>query len=85
MGIRQEVAFKQNSEVLRRLEEVANLATLTPQKRYDYEADVKMVCDTINQISGAYEDGEEKGRAEGRAEDRAEGPLEGKRTCSMYL
>ena len=42
MGIRQKVAFKQNSEVFRRLDEVANLATLTPQQPYDYEADLKM-------------------------------------------
>ena len=62
MEIRQVIAFKQNSEAFRRLDEVANIATLTPQQRYDYEADLKMVRDTINQIRGAYEDGEEKGR-----------------------
>ncbi|MDE7351123.1 MAG: PD-(D/E)XK nuclease family transposase [Muribaculaceae bacterium] len=77
MGIRQEVAFKQNSEIFRRLSEVANVATLTPQQRYEYEADVKMVRDTINQIRGAFQDGENKGHAEGHAEGRAEGRAEG--------
>ena len=72
MGIRQEVAFKQNSEVFRRLAEVANVATLTPQQRNDYEADVKIVRDTINQIRGAYEDGEEKGEKRGFEKGRAE-------------
>ena len=85
MGIRQEVAFRQNSEVFKRLAEVANVATLTPEQRYHYEADVKIVRDTLNQIRGAYQDGEEngekrgleKGRAEGLAEGRAEGLAEG--------
>ena len=61
MEIRQVIAFKQNSEAFRRLDEVANIATLTPQQRYDYEADLKMVRDTINQIRGAYEDGVDRG------------------------
>ncbi len=73
MGIRQEVAFKQNSEVFKRLEEVANVATLTPEQRYHYEADLKIVRDTINQIRGAYQDGEETGIEIGRIEGRAEG------------
>ena len=84
MGIRQEVAFKQNSEVFRRLEEVANVATLTPEQRYHYEADVKIVRDTLNQIRGAYQDGEETGKEigikigeeKGRAEGRAEGKMD---------
>ena len=46
--------------------------TLTPEQRYYYEADLKIVRDTINQIRGAYEVGEEKGQAEARAEGRAE-------------
>ena len=76
MGIRQEVAFKQNSEVFRRLEEVANVATLTPQQRYDYEADVKIVRDTLNQIRGAYQDGEQKGFMKGEQKGRAEGKMD---------
>ena len=68
MGIRQEVAFKSNSEIFKRLAEVANVATLTPEERYHYEADVKNVRDTLNQIRGAYQDGEKKGREEGKME-----------------
>ena len=68
MGIRQEVAFRANSEVFRRLAEVANVATLTPEQRYHYEADVRNARDTLNQIRGAYQDGESKGRAEEKHE-----------------
>ncbi len=78
MGIRQEVAFKKNSEIFRRLAEVANVASLTPEERYHYEADVKNARDTINQIRGAFQDGERKGRAEGKAEGKAEGRAEGR-------
>ncbi len=72
MGIRQEVAFKSNSDIFKRLAEVANVATLTPEQRYHYEADVKNARDTLNQIRGAFQDGEQKGRQEGIAEGRAE-------------
>ncbi len=64
MGIRQEVAFKKNSEVFRRLAEVANVATLTPEERYHYEADVKNARDTLNQIRGAFQEGMAKERQE---------------------
>ncbi len=49
-----------------------NVATLTPEQRYHYEADIKNARDTLNQIKGAFQDGEQKGRQEGRAEGRAE-------------
>ena len=65
MGIRQEVAFRNNSEVFKRLAQVANVATLTPEQRYHYEADVKNARDTLNQIRGAYQDGEENGKKKG--------------------
>lgn len=68
MGIRQEVAFKNNSEIFKRLAEVANMSSLTPEERYHYEADVKNARDTLNQIRGAFKDGEQKGRAEGKKE-----------------
>ncbi len=68
MGIRQEVAFKDNSEVFKRLAKVANVATLTPAERWSYDADVKNARDTLNQIRGAYQDGESKGRAEEKLE-----------------
>ncbi len=85
MGIRQEVAFKKNSEIFRRLAEVANVASLTPEERYHYEADVKNARDTINQIRGAFQDGEQKGRAEGKAEGKAEGRAEAKRETAKNM
>ena len=70
--IRQIVEFKNNSEVYRRLSEVDDVATLTPEERYYYEADLKIARDTINQIRGAYLEGLAKGlaEAEGMAEER---------------
>ncbi len=78
MGIRQEVAFKKNSEIFRRLAEVANMASLTPEERYHYEADVKIARDTVNQLRGAFQEGEEKGFKKGHAEGKAEGKAEGR-------
>ena len=86
MGIRQEVAFRQNSEVFKRLAEVANVATLTPEQRYHYEADVKIVRDTLNQIRGAYQDGEENGEKRGLEKGRAEGEqIERRKSIRMML
>ncbi len=76
MGARQEVAFMRNNEVFRRLEKVTSVASLSPEERRSYEADVKNTRDTLNQLRGAYQDGEKKGRAEGRAEGRAQGKKE---------
>ena len=86
MGIRQEVAFRHNSEVFKRLAEVANVATLTPEQRYHYEADVKIVRDTLNQIRGAYQDGEENGEKRGLEKGRAEGEqIERRKSIRMML
>ena len=73
MGIRQEVAFRKNSDIFNRLAEVANVATLSPAERRRYDADIKNARDSLNQIRGAYQDGKKEGHIEGRAEGRAEG------------
>lgn len=72
MGIRQEVAFMHDNEIFRRLAQVTNVATLTPEERRSYEADVKNARDTLNQIRGARMEGRAEGLAEGRAEGRVE-------------
>lgn len=72
MGARQEVAFMQNNEIFRRLEKVTSMASLTPEERRSYEADVKNTRDTLNQIRGAFQDGEKKGREEGKKEEKLE-------------
>ena len=61
MGARQEVAFMRNNEILKRLEKVTSVASLTPAERRSYEADVKNARDTLNQIRTAEERGEKRG------------------------
>ncbi len=65
MGAIQEVAFMRNNEIFRRLEEVTSVASLTPAERRSYEADVKNARDALNQLRGAYLDGERKGEIKG--------------------
>ncbi|MDE5997308.1 MAG: Rpn family recombination-promoting nuclease/putative transposase, partial [Muribaculaceae bacterium] len=79
MGPMQEVAFKSRNEIFRRLEKISNVASLTPEERYSYDADVKNARDTLNQMRYAYNEGEAKGRAEGRAEVIAEKIMEARR------
>ncbi len=71
MEIRQVEEFKKNSEAYKRLSGVSDVDSLTPEERYDYEAALRIVRDTINQIRGAYLAGIEAGVAEARAEGKA--------------
>ncbi len=62
MGPKQEVAFKSQNEIFKRLEKISNVASLTPEERYSYDADVKNARDTLNQMRYAFNQGEEKGK-----------------------
>ncbi len=62
MKIRQVEEFKKNSEAYKRLCEVSVVDSLTPEERYVYEADLKIVSDTSNQIRGAFQEGIAKER-----------------------
>ena len=81
MGERQAVAFGSHNKIFHRLEKIGNVATLTPEERRSYEADVKNARDFYNQMNYArtvaMAEGRAKGLAEGRAEGRAEGLAEG--------
>ncbi len=85
MGIRQQVAFMQNSEVFKRLAEVANVASLTPEQRYHYEADVKNARDTLNQLRGAFEDGKAEGIIEGEKKGEKKGVQKGVQSIATDL
>ncbi len=68
MKIRQEIEYKKNSVVCKRLAKIEDPDALTPEERYYYEADLKIARDTINQLRWAYQQGFNKGYAEGLAE-----------------
>lgn len=70
MGATQEVAFMRDNEIFRRLEQVTSVASLTPEERRCYEADVKNARDALNQLRGAEERGLAKGLAKGREEEK---------------
>ena len=73
MGARQEVAFMRNNEIFKRLEKVTSVASLTPEERRSYEADVKNTRDTINQIRTAEERGEKRGEKKGEKRGEKKG------------
>jgi predicted transposase/invertase (TIGR01784 family) len=66
MGPNQNVAFTAYREIFRRLEDIGNVATLSPEDRRSYEADLKFVRDRKAELSGAHS----QGFAEGKAEER---------------
>ena len=85
MGLRQSVAFQGQNEIFKRLASIGNVASLSPEERRSYEADLKYARDTYSQLKYATEEGfakglsegREKGLQEGRAEGRAEGEILG--------
>ena len=61
------------SAVFQRLEEIADVASLTRQERMKYDEGLKKYRDTLSVLEGARVDGFAEGRAEGRAEGQEEG------------
>ncbi len=62
MGPRKEGALKRQDEILKRQKKISNVASLTPEERYSYDADVKNARDALNQMRYAFNQGEEKGK-----------------------
>ena len=65
------------SAVFRRLEQIADVASLTRQERMRYDEGLRKYRDTLSVLDGARIDGLAEGRAQGLAEGRAEGREEG--------
>lgn len=70
-------SFEKKESECESLDEVANIATLTPQERYDYEADLKMVRDTSTRSAEHMRTGMRK--AEKKAWRKAERKVEWKK------
>ena len=65
------------SSVFKRLEQIADVASLSRQERMKYDVGLKKYRDTLSVLEGAKQDGLAEGRARGLAEGRAEGRAEG--------
>ena len=61
------------SSVFKRLEQIADVASLSRQERMKYDVGLRKYRDTLSVLEGAKQDGLAEGRAEGRAEGLAEG------------
>ena len=75
-----EMPFKDYKKIFGRLEEVSNLAALTPQERQRYDASLKVYRDNMAVLDYAETQGHEKGLAEGLAKGLAKGRSEGEQT-----
>ncbi|KIP55428.1 Rpn family recombination-promoting nuclease/putative transposase [Prevotella pectinovora] len=56
------------SSVFKRLEQIADVASLSRQERMKYDVGLRKYRDTLSVLEGAKQDGFAEGRAEGRAE-----------------
>ncbi len=73
------------SAVFQRLEQIADVASLTRQERMKYDEGLRKYRDTLSVLEGAREDGWAEGRAAGHAEGRAEGIKEEKLETAKRL
>lgn len=71
--------FTSHQDIFRRLDKVANYATLSPDERRQYDYDLKRARDYYAEISYARKEAINEGLAQGRAEGRAEGLRESAR------
>ncbi len=65
------------SAVFRRLEQIADVASLSKHDRMKYDEGLRKYRDTLSVLEGARRDGLDEGRERGLAEGRAEGRAEG--------
>lgn len=70
--------FTSHQDIFRRLDKVANYATLSPEDRRQYDYDLKKARDYHAELAYARKEAILEGREEGRAEGRAEGLAEGR-------
>lgn len=66
------------SSVFKKLEQIADVASLSRQERMKYDEGLRKYRDTLSVLEGAKQDGLAEGLAEGRAKGRAEGLAEGR-------
>lgn len=66
------------SAVFKKLEQIADVASLSRQERMKYDVGLRKYRDTLSVLEGAKLDGLAEGRAEGRAQGIAEGRAEGR-------
>lgn len=66
------------SSVFQRLEQIADVASLTKRERMKYDEGLRKYRDTLSVLEGAKQDGLAEGRALGRAMGHAEGLAEGR-------
>lgn len=65
------------SSVFKRLEQIADVASLSRQERMKYDVGLRKYRDTLSVLEGAKQDGLAEGMAQGMAQGRAEGLAEG--------
>lgn len=65
------------SAVFQKLEEIADVASLSRHERMKYDEGLRKYRDTLSVLEGVRNDGEEEGRAKGLAEGLAKGHSEG--------
>ncbi len=66
------------SSVFKRLEQMADVASLSRQERMKYDVGLRKYRDTLSVLEGAKQDGLAEGRAQGRAEGMAQGMAQGR-------
>ena len=83
------MAFTSHQDIFNRLAKVANLATLSPAERMQYDYDLKKARDYHAEMkfarNKAYKEGREEGLEKGREEGIQQGMQQGKREAILEM
>ncbi|MDE6077301.1 MAG: hypothetical protein K2G29_06165, partial [Muribaculaceae bacterium] len=79
------MAFTSHQDIFNRLAKVANLATLSPAERMQYDYDLKKARDYHAEMKFARNKAYKEGREEGREEGIQQGMQQGKREAILEM
>ena len=85
MSTMESMAFTSHQDIFNRLAKVANLATLSPAERMQYDYDLKKARDYHAEMKFARNKAYKEGREEGREEGIQQGMQQGKREAILEM
>jgi predicted transposase/invertase (TIGR01784 family) len=80
-----EIPFKERKPIFKKLEEIADLASLSKEERRLYDADIRAYRDRLTELGTARRDGEKRGIIKGRIEGEKIGERRGEKNKQLSI
>src|SRR5690554_3939426 len=80
-----EIPFKERKPIFKKLEEIADLASLSKEERRLYDADIRAYRDRLTELGTVKRDGEKIGERRGVIKGRIEGERRGEKNKQLSI